>query len=176
MLSTFILLQPPASDRTAAIGGLVRTLSSLVPGTISGLVRDVTIVTGRLDADVRRVADHAGCAVVEDAGFERALQTAMAQARSKTVFLLRAGAHVDRAFLEEVAMMFGSETGEEIVSPLVLREVPDGLVRRVLPDLSPVAGLIAQASAVDLSSKDFPTLVRRVSGKKTLAARAAMAQ
>ena len=175
MLSTFVLFRSPAGDTAPALGGLVRTLSSLVPGTIGGLVRDVTIVAGRQDREVQRVADHAGCALIEDVSFERALQVAIAQARSPTLFLLRAGAHVDRAFLEEVAMAVGHE-GDRTGPALVLREAPDGLVRRVLPDLSPAAGLIAQASAVDVSAKDFDTLVRRVSGKRTLTARAGMAQ
>lgn len=175
MLSTLVLFRSPAGDEVPALSGLVRTLSSLVPGTIGGLVRDVTIVTGRPDREVRRVADHAGCSIVEHESFERALQIAVAQARSPTLFLLRAGAHVDRAFLEEVAIAVGPE-GDGRGPALVLREAPDGLVRRVLPDLSPAAGLIAPASAVDVSAKDFDTLVRRVGGKRTLASRAGMAQ
>ena len=175
MLSTLVLFRSPAGGDAPALGGLVRTLSSLVPGTIGGLVRDVTIVAGRPDPEVRRVADHAGCALVEHESFERALQIAVAQARAPTLFLLRAGAHVDRAFLEEVAIAVGHE-GDRTGPALVLREAPDGLVRRVLPDLSPAAGLIAQASAVDVSAKDFDTLVRRVGGRRTLAARAGMAQ
>ncbi len=173
MLSTLVLLQASATGAPVAVSGLVRTLSSLVPGTIGGVVRDVTIVVGRIDAEVQRVADHAGCALVERDSFEAALQAAIAQARSPTLFVLRAGALVDRALLEEVALSFEAH---DVAPAFILRQVPDGFVRRVLPDLAPAAGLIAKASAMDSSAKDFETLVRRVSGKKTLAARAGMAQ
>ena len=172
MLSTFVLFRWAVGDDAPALGGLVRTLSSLVPGTIGGLVRDVTIVTGRPDREVRRVADHAGCSIVENEGFERALQLAVTQARSPILFLLRAGAHVDRAFLEEVALAVGPDC-DGAGPALVLREAPDGLVRRVLPDLSPAVGLIAPASAVARAAVEG---VRRVGGKRTLVARAGMAQ
>lgn len=175
MLSTLVLLYARAGGPAPSLGGLVRTLSALVPGTVGGLVRDVTIVTNRADDDVRRIADHAGCTVTADERFEKALQSAARQARSATLFLLRAGAHVDRDFLDEVARAFDPAQVERGTPPLVLREMPDGLVRRVLPDLAPAAGLIARASAVDLSARDFGTLVRRVAGKRTLSARAAMA-
>ena len=176
MLSTFVLLPPTPDGSSTPLGNLVRTLGALVPGTIGGLVRDVSIVTQTASDEVRQVADHAGCALIEGERFADALRTAIARARSPMIFLLRAGAFVDRAFLDEVAQAFGPDQPDRGASAFVLREAPDGLIRRVLPDLAPAAGLIAQASAVDASAKDFDTLVRRVSGKRTMASRAAMAQ
>lgn len=169
MLSTLVLLAdsdgPPAS-----LGALVRTLGALVPGTIEGLVRDVTIVAAGPDPEVGRVADHAGCALVDGPGFERAMAAALAGLRAPITLLLRAGAHVDRDFRDEVARALSEAAGG--VS-LLLREVPTGLAGRVLPGLAPIAGLVAPARMLR-PARSFNDLVKQAGKARTLTARAVM--
>ena len=172
MLSTFVLM--PAGE-PPALGLLVRTLAALVPAIVEGLVRDVTVIGRKPDEGVRRIAEHAGCNLVENVDFDTALGEAMASARSSTLFLLRAGAFLDRAFLDEAARQFGPEQGDG-TRALLLREAPGGLVTRVLPDLAPVAGLIAPRATFTPPAKDFDALVRRQRAPQTLQARASMAR
>jgi hypothetical protein len=175
MLSTFILM-PATGDAPPALGALVRTLGALVPAIVEGLVRDVTVIAPNADAGVRRIADHAGCDLVENADFDAALREGIAKARSPIVFLLRAGAFLDRAFLDEAARQFGPERNTSDDRSLLIREAPDGLVTRVLPDLAPVAGVIASKAALAYPFKDFEALVKRQRAAQTLQSRASMAK
>lgn len=174
MLSTFVLMPSALPGAPATPGALVRTLAALVPATVEGLVRDVTVITPGRDDGVRRVTDHAGCGLVEEEDFDAALKQAIAGARSPLLFLLRAGAHLDRDFLDEAAQQFGPDVADPASRSLLIREAPDRLMTRVLPDLAPVAGLIASADKLAGPSKTFDGLVRRIRASQTLTARASM--
>lgn len=174
MLSTFVLL--PTGDGPPALGPLVRTLGTLVPATVEGLVRDVTVIARAPDDGVRRVTDYAGCHLVENGLFGDALAEAMAGARAATIFLLRAGAFLDRSFLDEAGRRFGPHGSDAQTRPLLIREVPENFLARVLPALAPVAGLIASRAVLSPPPKDFEDLLRRQRAAQTLQSRAAMAR
>ncbi len=67
--------QPSSSRRRLPANGvrpsgpLLRTLAALVPATIEGVVRDVTLLQIGVDGGVSTIADEAGCRFVEEKGF-----------------------------------------------------------------------------------------------------------
>lgn len=65
---------------------LGRTLASLVPGVLDGLVRDAIVVDGGRSAGLALVADHAGCGTAPD------LAAGVAAAKGEWLLIVRAGA------------------------------------------------------------------------------------
>lgn len=172
MLSTLVLAPPFTDSSTAIAATLVRTLAALVPATVDGLVRDVTLVAAHPDADIRQIADYAGCAIVEADSFEAAVRQAVDRARSPWIFVLCANAIVDRGFSEEIAALFGPQADPGEPAVLLLRQAPQGFGARLMPDRAPVAGVIAQRQKLPGGAKDFATLVRRLGKARTLTSRA----
>ncbi len=171
MLSTLVLA-PPFSDGPPSIAAtLVRTLAALVPATVDGLVRDVTLVAVEAGTEIRQVAEHAGCSIVEAGSFEAAVRQAVEKARSPWIFVLSANAVVDRGFSEEIAALFGPQADPGKPSVLLLRQAPQGLGARLMPGRAPVAGVIALRQSFK-GAKDFATLVRRLGKARTLTSRA----
>src|ERR1700752_4587266 len=85
------------SERT-----LVPTLSVLIPGAMSGLVRDVTVVDGGSTDKTLEIADGAGCAVrASSAPLGGRLHDAAAAARSHWLMFLRAGTVLEPSWLDE---------------------------------------------------------------------------
>lgn len=83
---------------------LVPTLAMLVPGAMSGVVREVTIADGGSSDATLEIADVAGCTVVvstEPLGSR--LNQAAAAARGPWLMFLRAGTVLDMTWLEEAA-------------------------------------------------------------------------
>ena len=103
MLSA-IVLAPSGSDPAAgrAQEATVRSLAALVGAAIADIVRDACIV-GPPDARLVSVADHAGCALVEDADPARGLAAALKGARSDHVFVLAAGYAPMSGFNDEMS-------------------------------------------------------------------------
>jgi glycosyltransferase involved in cell wall biosynthesis len=83
---------------------LVPTLAMLVPGAVSGVVREVTIVDGGSTDATLKIADAAGCAVAaSSAPLGCRLNRAAAAARAPWLMFLRAGTVLDVTWLEEAA-------------------------------------------------------------------------
>lgn len=84
---------------------LVPTLAMLVPGAMSGIVREVTIVDGGSTDATVMLADAAGCAVAasSSAPLGGRLNRAAAQARGPWLMFLRAGTVLDVTWLDETA-------------------------------------------------------------------------
>lgn len=175
MLSALIVSPPFTSGTPPALASTVRTLGALVPATVEGLVRDVTVLSAGDDDGLRTVTEHAGCGLVEAGSFEAALSAAIKGSKMGTVFVIRAGAAFDRGFLDEIAALFGPDRDREATRTFLLRQVPEGLASRLLPDLAPVAGVIAPREHLAGSLRDFAALVRKAGRSRTLASRAQMA-
>jgi glycosyltransferase involved in cell wall biosynthesis len=85
---------------------LVPTLAMLVPGAMSGVVREVTIVDGGSTDATLQIADAAGCAVaVSSAPLGSRLNAAAAAARSPWLMFLRAGTVLDVTWLDETVRL-----------------------------------------------------------------------
>jgi glycosyltransferase involved in cell wall biosynthesis len=83
---------------------LAFTLSVLIPGAMSGLVREVTVVDGGSTDKTFEIADGAGCAVrTSSAALGSRLHDAAAAARSSWLMFLRAGTVLEPSWLDETA-------------------------------------------------------------------------
>src|SRR5215469_14634097 len=83
---------------------LVPTLAMLVPGAMSGIVREVTIVDGGSTDATLMLADAAGCAIAaSSAPLGGRLNRAAAQARGPWLMFLRPGTVLDVTWLDETA-------------------------------------------------------------------------
>ena len=80
MLSTIVFSPPDLANGVRPSGPLLRTLAALVPATIEGVVRDVTLLQIGGEGEVSTIADEAGCRFVEEKDFPAALARGVAAA------------------------------------------------------------------------------------------------
>jgi hypothetical protein len=138
-----------------------RTLAFLVSAAVQGLVRDAVLI-GEDSAALRYVADYAGCTLVTESEPPKALSAALACARSEHVFLLKGGYAAEPPLLDEIRDFLEFGRGRDRVCGLV-REMPRGLVQRVLPAASPLAGLVApRDKSRAANARDLADMARRL--------------
>jgi hypothetical protein len=123
---------------------VTRSLASLVDSCVQGLVADAVLI-GAPGRGLDRVADDAGCALVETADAEAGLAKALELARRDHVFLLRAGNAVERGFIDEVNDAFTYGAADRA---LVLRAAPDSALTRLAPRFAEPVGVIAGKGAL----------------------------
>lgn len=136
---------------------VARSLASLVDACVQGLVADAVLV-GPPERGLDRVADEAGCALVETSNIEAGMAQALQLARRDWILALRAGNAVERGFVDEVndAFAYGAADGA-----LVLRAAPSSLLTRLSPRLAEPVGLIAQKTALRAAATaDFRRLAK----------------
>jgi glycosyltransferase involved in cell wall biosynthesis len=81
---------------------LAPTLSVLIPGAMSGLVREVTVADGGSTDKTLEIADGVGCTVqASSAPLGGRLRAAAAAARSSWLMFLRAGTVLEPSWLDE---------------------------------------------------------------------------
>jgi hypothetical protein len=114
---------------------LVPTLAMLVPGALTGTVREVVVADGGSTDATSDVVDIAGCAiVVSKAPLATRLKSAAASARGTWLMFLRPGVVLDAAWLEEVT---------RVVENAVMRGTVDthaAVFRRAPPDAAASLG------------------------------------
>ncbi|MBX3524633.1 MAG: transposase [Rhodoblastus sp.] len=168
MLSV-IVLAPSGADPVAgrAQEAIVRSLAALVGAAVADTVRDACIV-GPPDLDLARVADHAGCALVEEADAARGLGKAVRNARSDRIFVLAAGYAPLSGFIDEMSDWALS------ASPLAaaLRAEPASLAQRLFPTLAPCVGLVAGRGDIAGAAAEAPATLARKLRARTLLTRA----
>jgi glycosyltransferase involved in cell wall biosynthesis len=139
---------------------LALTLSVLIPGAMSGLVRDVTVVDGGSTDKTLEIADGAGCAVrASSAPLGGRLHDAAAAARSSWLMFLRAGTVLEPSWLDEAtgfineaelagvcqtAAVFRKSVSAQARQPVILEALAllsFGLLRRVHPDQGLLIGM-----------------------------------
>lgn len=166
MISTLVVTPPAAVDAPHRAHALLRTLAALVPATIEGVVRDVTLLQVG-EGSLAGIADEAGCHMVEEGDFPAALARGVAGARASWIFVVKAGTVPSRLFGEEAlrALEGSPEPGDTVV----LREQPRGFLSRWFPSLAPVAGVILpRARLAELRCTSFADVVRRAGRARTL--------
>ncbi len=139
---------------------LALTLSVLIPGAMSGLVRDVTVVDGGSTDKTLEIADGAGCVVrASSAPLGYRLHDAAAAARSPWLMFLRAGTVLEPSWLDEAtgfineaelagvcrtAGVFRKSVSAQARQPVILEALAllgFGLLRRVHPDQGLLIGM-----------------------------------
>jgi hypothetical protein len=163
MLTAIVLANPQKEQGVArrASEETARTLAFLVSAAVQGLVRDAVLI-GEDSAALRYVADYAGCTLVIEPDPAKALGEALAAARSEHVLLLKAGYAAEPPLIDEIRDFLEFGRGREGVCGLA-REMAGGFVQRVLPGMSPLAGLVAprdQSRAAN--ARDLSDMARRL--------------
>src|SRR5271170_2000601 len=128
----------------------VATLSALVPGAASGLIREVLLVDRAAGSGViERVADVAGCHFLRFEGSHAAALAAGArQARSPWLMFLHAGAVLDSGWIEETAQFIQRVSGSDRPRAGIFRYARSPYAETRLRDgLKFVARMIAGPSA-----------------------------
>lgn len=165
MLSTILLSTP--SPEAARPETVVRTLAPLVQASVRGFLRDVTLA-GPPGQELSVIAEHAGCAVVEESEATR-LRSALGLARAEDVLIFELGHVPEPGFFEEIEDLLGHGLPQ---SGLVLRRAPQGFAQRLLPQLAPKVGLLAPLAASAAAARDsLPGLIRALSPRGTLKAK-----
>ena len=138
-----------------------RTLAFLVSAAVQGLVRDAVLI-GEDSPALRYVADYAGCTLVTESEPAKALSAALASARGEHMLVLRAGYAAESPLIDEIRDFLEFGRGREGVCGLV-RETPGGFVQRVLPGMSPLAGLVApRDKSRAANARDLADMARRL--------------
>jgi glycosyltransferase involved in cell wall biosynthesis len=141
---------------------LVPTLAMLVPGAMSGVVREVIIADAGSSDDTLEVADIAGCTVLSSPEpLAMRLRAAAAAARSPWLMFLRAGAVLDTTWIDETTHFIEeSERGDGSAAVFrkavsarasypALREILGLLVFSVFGRTSPDQGLVISRRLYD---------------------------
>ncbi|NDA45968.1 MAG: hypothetical protein EBY21_01560 [Alphaproteobacteria bacterium] len=161
-----------SSEGHVSSEAIVRTLGALVPAIIEGILRDVILVAAAADQDLQHIADHAGCALLEANAPAPIFQQGLKAMRGQNVFILRAGLIPDSGFADELADCLA-----ERVTSCVLREHPQTMLQRLLPNLAPIGGLLVSKDTLlthaDMirGRADLDPILRAVRPKKLLRAR-----
>jgi hypothetical protein len=173
MLSTIVFCEdkfasPPARDLAEV---LARTLASLVPAKVDGLLGDVRIA-GPAEEGLGVVANHAGCALVEAENEADWLRLALQAARGPDVFLLCCGRAPEAGFIEEAADFLAKNTKAQSRAAC-LRAAPESFLERIFPAAAPLAGLVAPRGLLLCAPRDgFQKLAHCIGPATTLKTRA----
>ncbi|MFO1114882.1 MAG: transposase [Beijerinckiaceae bacterium] len=146
----------------------MRSLAVLVGAAVADLVRDA-VIAGPAGVRLDRIADHAGCGLVEDDAPDRALGAALAMARCDHVLVLQGGYAPGLGFIDEATDWLAMRGRHDAAA---LRAEPENLAQRLLPTLAPAAGVLARRSdCLALSASDLPGIARKLRAR-TLRSRA----
>lgn len=169
MLSAIVLACDAAEPQPATPEAVVASVSALVPAVVAGLIREASLAVTAGEEAMHKIADHAGCQIVEAMAAADVLQAAVAAAPGPLLILLRAGCVPQQGFVEELAdfMREGADLGA------LLREMPTGGLARLFPSLAPAAGLVGARSAMRKSAgQSLAALARALRPKRTFRCRA----
>jgi len=168
MLSV-IVLAPSVADPAAGRvhEAVVRSLAALVGAAVADVVRDACIV-GDPSQRLASVADHAGCALVEEADPGAGLRKAIAAVRGDRIFLLAAGYAPMSGFNDEMSDWALSATPPAAA----LRAEPASLAQRLFPSWAPCVGVVAMRQDMTTVAAESPAALARKLGARTLVTRA----
>ena len=142
MISVLLLGFESSGRQAATPGDAVRTLASLVPATVEGVVRDLCLVGPAAKAGLADVADHAGCVYRTAERIPDSIRLGTRELRCPCVLVTFAGAVFDRPFVEELSSLL--PTLDDAEGTYILRAVRHDLIGRVFPSIGLVAGVLAQ--------------------------------
>jgi hypothetical protein len=144
MLSVILTCFDPTLPATKRREGAVRSLASLVPCVVEGLVADAAMI-GPQTSELEAVADEAGCELIAADNAAQGLRAALARARCADVLLLAAGYAVPSGFGEAARDAVASGG---LAQPRVLRLEPYSVLTRLSPSFARPVGLLARKDAL----------------------------
>lgn len=156
MFSALVLVQPGAKGAPSS-EAIVRTLSALVLAAIEGVVRDVALATCAQDADLARIADHAGCEFVQSAPGDL-IAAGLASLKEPRVLVLRAGRVPEHGFTGELAD-FAAYRAQACG---LLLDAPNSFVTRLMPRLSRASGVVAPRRALQSARADVAAMAKAI--------------
>jgi len=161
VMLTAVLLAYDAPSRPLRGDAVARSLASLVESCVQGLVADAVLV-GAPARGLDRIADDAGCALVENPDAGEGLDEALKLARRDEILLLLAGHALERGFIDEVQDLFAYGDHSR---PLILRVAPHSLPTRLAPRLATPVGIIARKKLLrDAAPADLKRLAKKLAG------------
>jgi hypothetical protein len=168
LLSALVIASDAGVRVSPSPEAVVRTLSALVPAAIEGLIRDVVLAGPSGHAELRSIADHAGCELAEAPQLGAVIAEGMRRTRGDALLILRAGRAPERALFEEL-----TDLADELhrLRVLRIRAMPESFAARLLPGLAPAVGLVALKSALPGQSPHLEALIRAARPQGTLRAR-----
>jgi hypothetical protein len=171
MLSVLVLALQSSKAAPPTAGKVVGTLAALVPPTMEGLVRDVTLVAVPPSDQLAKVADHAGCALFGHEDSAAAIESAARQCRCASVLVLEAGIHLERAFWDEMASIFVVAQREP--NSRLVKGVQGSVASRLVPSFAPTVGVLtSRALILSGPTRDLSSLARRSGAKSSFRSRA----
>lgn len=163
MISALVLADDPSFAQPASADAVVRTLAALIPATIEGLIRDVSVAGLEARTDLHKIADHAGCDLILSPDHAGLLPAALKAARCDLVFILNAGFAPNAGYIEEIGDRFQSARAP---SALLMRQEGTSFFTRLLPQYSPVQGVVTKRGALS-APRDFAQVRRMTRGGLT---------
>ncbi|HLH12201.1 MAG TPA: transposase [Methylovirgula sp.] len=146
------------SGRGAEAEPVVRTLSAFVAASVRGLICDA-VLAGPPNAELGLIADHAGCAMIENETENEALRLALSSTRGSDVLILRSGHLPDIGLIEAIEDLLQSGRTQE--RGWILRVAPEGLSQRLVPVLAPAVGLlVGRRLCMPVSDPSFRHLIK----------------
>jgi hypothetical protein len=164
MISCLVLAADEAFTPVSA-QGVVRTLATIIPAAMDGIVRDVALVgcSDRRDShsDLEAIADHAGCALLFADQESQALIAGLEALRQDLVLILRAGYAPREGFAIELADQVRAATRGGSRGGVLLAR-PQGW-RGLAPFRQPVVALLGRRrSMLDARARRLNELARRL--------------
>lgn len=143
---------------------LAQSLAALVPGAVKGLIREVVIIDRGSSDGSRRVAEAAGCRIVEDTDLEDAVRTL----RSDWLFLMEPGARPLSGWIERFGDHMAASQTPARLSPA--RDHRPSLFARLRRSETPLRyGLLLpkrQAAANARNGKTLENLARGLAARR----------
>ncbi|HYA81671.1 MAG TPA: transposase [Methylocystis sp.] len=157
MLSLILTCFEPTLSEAKRQEGVVRSLASLVPFVVEGIVADAALI-GPHGAGLEAIADEAGCALIEAAEAAQGLAAALARARFANVLLLSAGYAVQPGFGDAARelLAFGG-----FAQARVLRLEPNSVLTRLSPAFAEPVGVLATKEALLSAGSASPGAIAR---------------
>ena len=147
---------------------LARTLASLVPGAVQGVVREVLVHDRGSTDRTTAVADHTGCGIIADGD----LAAALGQARGDWFLILEPGARLSEGWIEAVVEHAAQHTAAARFRRS--REAGPGFLARLFSRTRPLAHglLVSKSHALSKlrSGEALESFAGRVGGRRIDAA------
>ncbi len=156
MISALVLADDASFSQPASADAVVRSLAALIPATIEGLVRDVSVAGLDGRRELFKIADHAGCELILSADHASLLPEALKASKCDLVFVLKAGFAPNAGYIDEIGDRFQSGRAP---SALLMRAEPHSFWTRLMPQFSPVQGIVTQRARLH-APRHFSDLLR----------------